>query len=426
LKTHKYPGIRLLFLTLGACCVICTSPAADAQAVPYARTYAHSRDDVDKALKEFQAYAGQKLPIVDGFVAMGDQPLSRYERAFYQFSIDLLPGDSGGTIVRLTAKITAWYADPDPSKSGYQVLPSSGRLELDLLDRLSDEFAGKNVSLSHHSSLLAPRPKLDLGSSGNSTLNNKAVSSSTATSPSPDSPTEDAKAVAELRTKREAEEKRMLELKSELDSLKEIQHHQAHPRNLVIVKKSGTPVLARPEDAAKLLFTASENDEFEFIEVQGEWFHVHISGVSRGWIRRSRAEAMDVRWNAAPTSVTDGEKPTEVFHVAKEENGQFPGDWAVLQGKTVRIYWVQPTASPSAATSARDKREFAKNLFERAWNDPARSQNAFAGVVVLFDSSDGGQVSVPISVLEQWIERKGNDAAFWQKCSIDPMELFKN
>jgi hypothetical protein len=65
---------------------------ATAQAVPYAGTFAKSKEEVDKALKEMQAYAGQKLPIVDGFVATGDQTLSRFERAFYQFSIDLLPG----------------------------------------------------------------------------------------------------------------------------------------------------------------------------------------------------------------------------------------------------------------------------------------------------------------------------------------------
>jgi len=53
---------------------------------------------------------------VDGFVATGDKPLNQYERAFYQFTIDVLPRTGGGTIVRVTAKITAWYADKDPAK----------------------------------------------------------------------------------------------------------------------------------------------------------------------------------------------------------------------------------------------------------------------------------------------------------------------
>src|ERR1700721_2690116 len=103
------------------------------QAVPYARSFPKSAQDVEAVLKELQAYSGQKLPIVDGFVAAGDESLNQYERAFYQFSIDLLPGTAGGTIVRVTAKITAWHVDPAPWKSGYQILPSNGRLELDLL-----------------------------------------------------------------------------------------------------------------------------------------------------------------------------------------------------------------------------------------------------------------------------------------------------
>ena len=138
-----------------------------AQAVPYARTYQKPREEVEAALKEMQAYSGQKLPIIDGFVAAGDQPLDRYERAFYQFSIELIPGNSGSTVVQVTAKITAWYADRDPAKSGYQVLPSNGRLELDLLDRLDGKLGAKLASsisrAGSNSTIIAPKPKLDLG-----------------------------------------------------------------------------------------------------------------------------------------------------------------------------------------------------------------------------------------------------------------------
>src|SRR6267143_6033294 len=136
------------------------------QAVPYAQSFSKSAEEVEVALKDLQAYSGKKLPIVDGFVATGDKPLNQYERAFYQFSIDLLPGTAGGTIVRVTAKITAWYADKDPAKSSYQVLPSNGRLELDLLDRLEDKIGGKSASSTQrrwsNSPITAPKPKIAL------------------------------------------------------------------------------------------------------------------------------------------------------------------------------------------------------------------------------------------------------------------------
>src|SRR5258706_7531060 len=121
---------------LGGVLSILLTTAVFPQAVPYARSFSKCAEDVEVALKDLQAYSGQKLPIVDGFVATGDKPLNQYERAFYQFSIDVLPGAGGGTIVRVTAKITAWYADKDSAKSRYQVLSCNRRLELDLLYRI--------------------------------------------------------------------------------------------------------------------------------------------------------------------------------------------------------------------------------------------------------------------------------------------------
>jgi hypothetical protein len=403
-------------------------PPAGAQAIPYARTFSKSKEDIESALKEFQAYAGQKLPIVDGFVSMGQQPLDRYERAFYQFSIELIPETPQSTVVKVTAKITAWYADPDPAKSGYQALPSNGRLELDLLDRLSEKLGGKVSVHVPRSSLQAPRAKID--SSGNPL---PQVSSSMGTSFSPSSGTTDGAPSpslssgenAALKAQRENEQKHMLQLKSDLEALQEIQHNQAHPRNLVIVKKSGTPVLARPVEASKVLFTAAADDEFEFIEAEGEWFHIQISGASRGYIRRSQVESMDPRWNTPTETPKTATASAPTFKVTREENGAFPGTWAPLKSKTVKIFWVQPVDSPATSTTPDEKLVFTKSLFQRAWNDSKQSPNAVAGVVVVFDTSDGGQVSTTIPILQNWMEGKIAEPLFWRQCTIDPPELFK-
>jgi hypothetical protein len=392
------------------------------QAVPYARTFAKSKEQVQTALKDLGAYTGQKLPVVDGFVSMGDRSLDRYERGFYQFSIDVLPDSPGSAIVRLTAKITAWYADPDPSKSGYQVLPSSGRLELDFLDRLGEKLGIKPLVLPSRSSSSS---RLRLDALGNVLPDSPAANNigtpaaMTARSTAPEgTPAE----VTALREKRELEEKHTLELKSELEGLREIRKNQAHPRNLVIVNKSSTPVLARPAEGAKVLFAASADDEFEFIETDGDWFHVQISGVSRGWIRRSQAESMDPRWNS-PASQAPTEKENVLFHVSRQETGLFAGDWASLKGKTVQVYWVQPADTAQSTSSGHEKREFAKTVLQTAAKE-AHNGSAFAGVVVLFDTADGGQVSATLATLEQWNDSKLTDAQFWQQCSLDPPELF--
>jgi hypothetical protein len=420
---------RLYYFSLSLLVVLQFSPTAPAraQAIPYARTFLRSKEDVEAALKGLQAYAGQKLPIVDGFVAMGEQPLDRYEHAFYQFSIDLVPNGRDSTVVKLSAKITAWYIDPDPSKAGYQVLPSNGRLELDLLDRLGEKFGTKPSIYVPRTNFETPRPKID--SSGNplpessrslAAASNSGRGASSGTAPSDASANE----LAALKSQREIEQKHMLELKSELEGLEEIQHNQAHPGNLVIVTKSRAPVLARPTEGSKVLFAASADDEFEFIETEGDWFHIQIAGVSRGWIRRSEAESMDPRWNAPGTPAKAEPASASMFKVTREESGPFPGDWAPLKSMTVKIFWVQPAASPTISTGPSEKREFTKSLFERAWNEAKGAGTTPAGVVVVFDTPDGGQVSTTMAMLESWMENKTSAPVFWQQCSVDPPELF--
>jgi len=105
--------------------------------------------------------------------------------------------------VRLSAKITAWYADRDVAKSGYEVLASNGRLELDLLDRLDEKLGGKPVApgTSSPSMVQAPKAKLELSGISGSSLPIAGGSS-----PRP------ADEVTVLRTEREASERRIKQL----------------------------------------------------------------------------------------------------------------------------------------------------------------------------------------------------------------------
>ena len=84
---------------------------------------------------------GGRLPVLEGFALPGDHPLNRYQRAYYQSAVQVSSTASGGSVVRVSTKVTAWYADSSPSRSGYQLLTSNGRLESDLLDQLTDLLA---------------------------------------------------------------------------------------------------------------------------------------------------------------------------------------------------------------------------------------------------------------------------------------------
>jgi hypothetical protein len=414
----RIPGLKFLFVTFASLLLV---SAIFSQAVPYARQFSKPPEEVQAALKDLQAYSGQKLPTLDGFVAVGDKPLDRFERAFYQFSIDILPGTNGATVVRVTAKITAWYADRDPAKSGYQVLASNGRLELDLLDRLGEKFGGKQPASSMaraltNSTISAPKPKLDLGDVS-------GLSPSTATDPTtkPEVPADE---LSSMRASREVDEKRMKELSSELQGLQEIQKNQAHPQNLVVVKKSGTPVLAKPVEGAHVLFNAAATDEFEFLGAEGDWIHVQISGPSRGYIHRNDLELSEHISEELKASGVSTEKPA-AFRVVREENRVFPGNWEPLKGKTVKLFTVQPVSQDPKETDARAKNAFARSIFQKSLQESSASASSYEGVVVIFDSADGGIVGTTVEALKQLSAGMLSPETFWKQCYLDPLEAFQ-
>ena len=395
--------------------------SANGQAVPYARTFSRPKIEVEQALKDLQASTGQKLPIVDGFVGTTQQPLDRYERAFYQFSIEVLPGVPAGTIVQVSAKITAWYADKDPAKSGYQILPSNGRLELDLLDRLDEKFGNKPAPGTPRSlatsGISAPAPKLNLGGG----INMSPGSGGPIAAP------EGTEELNRLRSERAAEEKRMHSLNVELQGLEEVKKNQAHPLNLVTVKRAGTPVMARGGEESRVLFKAAVNDEFEFLDAEGEWIHVQISGVSRGYIRRSALELPEViAEHLEETAKLEAAAKQAAFRVEREENSVFPGEWEALKGKTVKIYTVQPVNQDPKETDARARLKFAGALMQKFAGELAPGAAGGDGVVVIFDSADGGIAGATLASIQQLAKGGISEEAFWKQCYLDPPETFQS
>jgi hypothetical protein len=405
----------ILLFTFAAC-----ARGLLSQAVPYARNYAKSKTDVEQGLKDLQAYSGQKLPILDGFVAPGKNPLDQYERGFYQYSIELLPGDNGATLVRLIAKITAWHVDRDVSKSGYEVLSSNGRLELDLLDRLQERLTGKPVDppATLNITLQAPRPKLDLsGVPGAARL----------TTPSPVTRTPDE--VAALRNQRVVAERRVQQLTSELDNLKDIQHNQMRPQNLVIVSASGTPVFERPAESAHQLFQASANDEFEFLDAANGWIHVSISGDSRGYLRQSAVllpERVADKMASGSASVDSALlRKFPGFRISQESMSTFPGDWSVLKGKNVKIFTVQPLSDKASETGPAVRLNFTLALFEQTLKSSSTTSAAPEGVVVIFDAADGGIAGAAMPDIQKYVSGELTRDAFWAKAYLDPPDAFQ-
>jgi hypothetical protein len=429
---------------------------SQAQSSGLERTFPQSKAAVEKALKEMQATTGGRLPVLDGFATSTDHPLDRYQRGYYQSKFQVSAAPSGGSIVRVSVQVTAWYADAAASRSGYQLLTSNGRLEADLLDQLADQLAGKPPQAAAVSSALAvhkpfPSEKSALSSSrsgqssSRQSVPEESSSAQAVTTPDPAEPAisapvpqlpESAGGLSSSLAQSLAEqEKTKLQtgqtkpadeypsaLRAEAESLEEILKNQAHPKSLVAVKKSGTPVVATASLTAKTLFLASAHDEFEMLDFTRDWVHVRISGLSRGWIWRNSLEMPESVPNTdAPASAAPGNVAAELFHVTREETAPFPGDWTPLRGKSVKIVSVEKINEAKDA-GPQLRLEFAKSVLDKDYAELAQKPLELAGIVLIFDSVDGGMIAATFPTLKQWKAGKISDAALWHQCFFDPPE----
>ena len=413
-----------------------------AQAGSYERTYRQSKSAVEKALKELQPSMSGRLPALEGFASPGDHPLNRYQRAYYQSAVQVNSTASGGSVVRVNTKVTAWYADAIPSHSGYQLLTSNGRLESDLLEQLTDLLAtspsaassggssGESFPGSTPSATSAKRP-----STAAKGIENKANQEPTISAPMPRLPetgrTFSSSADAGLSAQQLADAKNSLQLdrtatglQAEAVSLEEVLKNQAHPKNLVAIKKSGTPVVATPSLNGKTLFLASAHDEFEMLDFNVDWVHVRISGLSRGWIWRTSLEMPEGISDIPQAGASAKLVAADLFQVTREETAPFPGDWEPLRGKNVKIISVQKIQENEKDSGARAKLEFAKSLLDKNYAELAAKSQELAGVVLIFDSVDGGMIAATLPTVQQWKAGTLSDAALWHQCYFDPPETF--
>jgi len=397
---------------------------AGAQAAPVERRFPQSKAAIEKALKAIQGNMAGRLPVLEGFANATEHPFDRYRRGYYQVSSEILPSSSGGLVVRMKAKVTAWYSDPTNAHSGYQLLISNGRLESDLLDQLTEELSSVPSEKTTNPIVAetprpnppehpaAPEPERKF-SGGNGKLSSSAgtdLSSALSASDGRSNPTA----------------KSANPLQAEADNLEQILKNTAHPKNLVAVKKSGTPVVATPSLSAKTEFLASMHDEFELLDFNADWVHVRISGLSRGWIWRNSVEMPNGIADTATSSSPAAMPVADLFHVVREETAPFPGDWEPLRGKNVKIISVQKVDEAAKNAGTKERLEYAKFLLNKSYGEIADKKQELQGVVVIFDSADGGMIGATLPVLQQWRAGALTDSAFWHRCFFDPPEVFES
>lgn len=299
MKVLRQPVNRLWLLLLF---VVLLARTAVSQQV-YQRTFSKNVSDVQRAVDELREASSGRLPTLEGFVEPGDQPIDRYERGFYECTFQVTATPAGGAVVQATAKITAWYKDPLPPRSGYRVLVSNGHVENDLLDQIA-ETLGPNSTVSPSATPGTPAPRntstgglrpqfnTDPAASTDSAASTDGESSSRKGTPSgpliplrpptstfaPAAPA--GESIASMKARRAADEKQVQDLTAEIKALEDVLHNQVRPTDLAAVKKGGAPIYSKASENSPVLLTANAEDEFQIIEAEGGWVHVQISGAS--------------------------------------------------------------------------------------------------------------------------------------------------
>jgi hypothetical protein len=442
---HFAGTILLLVFLLAA-------PAWAQEAETFQRTYPRSVAEVKTAVQSQKPTSRGRLPTLEGFVVdQANPPLDRYDKGFYESTFDVAPAIGGGTLVTVTTKITAYLNDPTTGVSGYRVLVSNGRLENDALDRIEETLTPGATAAAKAAAAETPStpatssggirparnfdPNLPAYASGPSSASLSASDGGESSSrPStgadktraprtPIAPATTLPAGASLETLRAreaADTKKEQDLTAYIKNLEEVEKTQARPANLAAVRKPKTPVYAKAVDGSAILMTADAEDEFEVLDVSGAWVHVRISGASRGWLHRAQLEMPESYGEAAPSA----ERPAAsaaIFKITKEETNSFPGNWEKLKGKSVRVEWVEA----SQPSSPGDKLAYAKTVFLNAIEKLDSTHENVDGIVVVFDSADGGQISATLANVKGLADKSVSEAAFWRQCSLDPSESFQ-
>jgi hypothetical protein len=384
--------LRLTALMLFPSFCFAQSGSTSADATLSQRSFAEPASTVQAALNKLQATLSGSLPTLDGFVKAGGQSFDHYQRPYYHCTVHVTSTAAGASLVSVTAKITAWHEAPH---AGYEILQSNGRLESDLLDRLQDSLGAK----AHAEAKAEPAPDIS--------------------APMPQLPKHSG-SISTSDTARQQDSR----LDEEARGLAEILRNQSHPTNLVAIRRNQTPILEAPSADAKGLFMASAEDEFEILDVNPQWVHVRMSGLSRGWLRRSSVEMLDGSLAAKnEQQIQEAAKPAAAsvsapFSVSSEEVGLFPGTWGPLKGKNAKIISVQQASGTGRITSPQDKLRFAGSVFSKEVLPVGAD-----GLVLIFDAEDGGMIASTRDDLEQRRHGSISEENFWKKCLLDPPEI---
>lgn len=365
------------------CCVlllasVLASPAQSGRAA-VEREFPFSLPAVKAALDNIGAYTGNRLPSLDGFAETGRINMKDYQRPYYEYKIELDPKGDNKVIVRVRANVSAWYTGPDLPEAGYRSLESNGRLENDLLERLSDY------------------------------LRDKSADANTLT-----------EWIATAKQQKEASDQRIGGLQ---EQLKKLENPHTVDVNYASVTRTHVTIVNAPEENAAVLLRPQVDDEFEVIDRKGSWVKVQLDNGVIGWVRAAQVQ-ITAGANESVQAAKSKPAPTPGFEVIRENTDEFSGDWTRLKGKKALYIWAKPDGSAMNLPTA-NRLQFVQNVFTERYQVMAHSSEPAAeGIVVIFVDERGGVAAASMEDIRSWVEGTLSQSAFLKKCSLDPPGAF--
>jgi len=396
----------VVFGVLSAMLLACAAHAQQ-QAAPVEKTYKHSKTEVERALRDLGAYATAPLPALDGFVNADSSTFDSYDNPQYEFRVKLAEQASEQTLVSVSARVTAWYPNAVPSQSRYVLLPSNGRLEKELLDRLTS-YLDKGT-----------RSPADVRRSG--TPNATAVKPSDPVAPRGDFSHADAATlsteIAKVQAERTTTEEQQKELQKQISQLEADRNARRFLHDLAMIKTPQTPVFQENNEFSKVLFRADPEDEFEVTQARYGWVRVRLESLQQGWIRISDLQLPNEK---------DETGESADFAEPNEEVAPFTGNWALLKDKPTLFVVAQPKRAIPSASLGQTQMEFAKRAFLDGYRSAAHAQEKIDGVAVVFLGDKAGMAAATLSEISLWHKGSISDKVFLERCFLSPPDAFRD
>lgn len=421
--------IRLLILRFAMLLALLLSSSAYAQQpAPVERIYKCPQGDVERALRDLQAYATSPLPALDGFVNADSNTFDLYEDPHYEFRVKVTEQSVGQTLVTVSAKVTAWYPNAVPSQSRYVLFPSNGRLETELLDHLTKYLqkvrqpsGSAPTPASPPSGSIASSPAPALAILPRSGATNPLVLKAEASAPLPDfakADTRDLPAdIAKMRAERQAIELEEKKLQEQIAQLEADRNARKYLSDLATVRTPQAPVYEQSNELSKVLFRVDPEDEFEVTEARFGWVRVRLENQSQGWMRIADLQLPNEK---------DDTGDSADFAEPNEEVAPFTGTWAMLKDKPTLFVVAQPRHAIPKESLGQSQIEFAKHAFLDGYRAAAHSQDKIDGVAVVFLGDRAGMAAATVTDITRWHKGAVSDKLFLEHCYLSPPDAFRD